>query len=158
MLVPADAEFVVNIYLPEMNEVLADVGVSFKMQKELGLRLVAMLMKMFYALMWQEYVLPLPSMYLNLELQIGAAFVTTWNALTNFISGVPQTEDHLNVPENVYPGDEVCRDYSPHALWHELSAPGLLEITYITDYINHIFEMDLKVKMYEKMREEAILK
>ena len=68
MLVPADAEFVVNIYLPEMNEVLADVGVSFKMQKELGLRLVAMLMKMFYALMWQEYVLPLPSMYLNLEL------------------------------------------------------------------------------------------
>ena len=51
-LEPADAEFVVNIYLPEMNKILEPVGVSFKMQKELGLRFAGMIMKIAYAFMW----------------------------------------------------------------------------------------------------------
>ena len=59
---------------------------------------------------------------------------------------------NIDAFEDVYPGDEHCRDYSPHALWHELSGPGLLEVTYLLDYINYIIEMDIKVKGFELMR------
>lgn len=68
MLEPADAEFVVNIYLPEMNKAIENIEVSFQMQKELGLRFTGMIMKIFYAFLWQEFFFPLPSMYLNLEM------------------------------------------------------------------------------------------
>jgi len=39
---------------------------------------------------------------------------------------------------DVYPGDDKCRGYSPHALWHEESANGLLEIALLADYFNGV--------------------
>jgi hypothetical protein len=40
--------------------------------------------------------------------------------------------------KNLYPGDAHCRTHSPHALWHEESANGLLEIVFVADYIHSI--------------------
>jgi hypothetical protein len=37
---------------------------------------------------------------------------------------------------NLYPGDAHCRTHSPHALWHEESANGLLEIVFLADYVH----------------------
>jgi len=37
--------------------------------------------------------------------------------------------------KNVYPGDDKCRGTSPHALWHEESANGLLEIVFLADTV-----------------------
>jgi len=41
---------------------------------------------------------------------------------------------------NVYPGDMKCRLQSPHALWHEESANGLLEVIFLGDKMNQIFK------------------
>jgi len=54
------------------------------------------------------------------------------------ISQIPQTDENVVKSKNVYPGDEQCRGYSPHALWHEESANGLLEIVFLGDFMNKI--------------------
>jgi hypothetical protein len=54
------------------------------------------------------------------------------------ISQIPQTDENVVKSKNVYPGDDQCRGYSPHALWHEESANGLLEIVFLGDFMNKI--------------------
>jgi len=60
------------------------------------------------------------------------------NELSTRISQLPQTDQNVVNSKNVYPGDDKCRGYSPHSLWHEESANGLLEIVFIGDLMNKI--------------------
>lgn len=71
--------------------------------------------------------------------ELGALILPSWNKLSSYISGVPQTDDYVNEGFDVYPGDDKCRGYSPHALWHEEAANGLIELTFLCDYGNKIF-------------------
>jgi hypothetical protein len=51
------------------------------------------------------------------------------------ISGFPETDKAVVLAKTgVYPGDAKCRGTSPHALWHEESANGLLEIAFLADF------------------------
>lgn len=59
-----------------------------------------------------------------------------WNEVSTKISGFAQTDEAVVNAKNVYPGDSQCRGSSPHALWHEESANGLLEIVFLADYMN----------------------
>lgn len=61
-----------------------------------------------------------------------------WNALSTQISGFAETDEMVKDAKNLYPGDAHCRTHSPHALWHEESANGLLEIVFVADYIHSI--------------------
>ena len=61
-----------------------------------------------------------------------------WNALSVQISGVADTDDAVKNAKNLYPGDAHCRTHSPHALWHEESANGLLEIVFLADYVHGV--------------------
>jgi len=56
------------------------------------------------------------------------------------VSGFPQTDWYVNNSLDLYPGEAQCKGYSPHALWHEESASGLLEIIYTADYAHRILE------------------
>lgn len=69
---------------------------------------------------------------------LGAFLTPDINALSARISGVPQTDENVNKSFDVYPGDDQCRGYSPHALWHEESANGLLEIVFIGDFMHKV--------------------
>lgn len=59
-----------------------------------------------------------------------------WNALSTRLSGFAQSDDDVVNARNVYPGAAHCRTHSPHALWHEESANGLLEIVFLADYVH----------------------
>jgi len=61
-----------------------------------------------------------------------------WNALSTQISGFAETDDDVVKAKNVYPGAAHCRSHSPHALWHEESANGLLEIVFLADYAHGV--------------------
>jgi hypothetical protein len=53
----------------------------------------------------------------------------------------------------VYPGDAQCRLSSPHAIWHEESAIGLLEIMFFADKLNEIFTTATYGKLIYNMDE-----
>jgi len=66
------------------------------------------------------------------------------NELSTRISQVPQTDSAVTSSKNIYPGEDQCKGYSPHALWHEESANGLLEIVFLGDFMNKILSKTKK--------------
>lgn len=133
-----DADFIVNDYLPELKKSVGHVSLSLSDKKSLFNKLIGMLMKILYAFLWQEFFIPLPELYHPIPNKLGAWFMPYWNGISTKLSGFAQTDEAVVNSQNVYPGDSQCRGTSPHALWHEESANGLLEIVFLADYINHL--------------------
>jgi hypothetical protein len=61
-----------------------------------------------------------------------------WNRWSSDLSGIPQTDEAVITSVDLYPGVAFCRSYSPHSLWHEESANGLLELVFMADSVNNI--------------------
>jgi phosphoribosyl 1,2-cyclic phosphodiesterase len=61
-----------------------------------------------------------------------------WNRWSSDLSGIPQTDEAVITSIDLYPGVQFCRNYSPHSLWHEESANGLLELVLMADSVNNI--------------------
>ena len=142
LLIPPDKNpsFIVNEYLPELQVAVQSVQVSLSDKKTLLTRFTATLMKILFAFMWQEFFIPLPFLYNSVGQGIGALIMPYWNDLAWLISGVKQTDKSVNTATSLYPGDSMCRKFSPHALWHEESANGLLDLVFLTDYIHEILQ------------------
>lgn len=130
--------FVIDHFLPELKVAVQDVEVSHANKKSLIFKVIGCLMKIGYAFMWQEFFIPLKFLYNPIMLPLGAKLLPDINELSARISGFPQTDANVNTSHNVYPGDDKCRSYSPHSLWHEASANGLLEIVFVADFMNKI--------------------
>jgi len=81
---------------------------------------------------------PIPFLWKRVPNEIAALLLPSWNKLATEISGRPVLDDYVNQGMDVYPGDDKCRGYSPHALWHEESANGLLEVVLLADYFNGV--------------------
>lgn len=95
-----------------------------------------MLMKIVYAFLWQEYFIPLKFLYGDTVLGYASTFMVTWNSWAVKLSGFPQTDPYVKNSVNLYPGHSQCKTHSPHALWHEESANGLLEIALVGDTVH----------------------
>ena len=133
------AEFFVLDFLPELKAATSSIVLSFSAKKDIASKFTGMLMKIMYAFVWQEHMIPLPNLYKHsLSLKLGAWFLPHWNSLSSKLSGFPQTDPAVNAAKAVYPGDGYCQGYSPHAIWHEESASGLLEIVFLADAVNEI--------------------
>merc|ERR1712084_45121 len=52
------------------------------------------------------------------------------------LSGFYEHDEELNNTGKVFPGDKFCRVDSPHALWHEVSANGLMNFAYLANHVN----------------------
>jgi hypothetical protein len=97
------------------------------------------LLKVAYAFLWQEVFVPFGFMYNEFGITFGAMGMAYLNHNLNHFSGIKQTDDRINKFLNVYPGDTLCRLQSPHAIWHEESANGLLEFFFMNDKMSEIF-------------------
>ena len=134
------ADFIYLEYNPVIAGALRDIKPKIPHEEIviMGRRFVGMIMKIAYAFAFQEEFPPIPLLWGKVPNTIGALLLPTWNKLASEISGVPQLDDFINQSMDVYPGDDKCRGYSPHALWHEESANGLLEIALLADYFNGV--------------------
>ena len=81
-----------------------------------------------------------PIFYTWWGLEIASWIIPTWNDIAQFLTGFPQSDIQVKNWDHVYPGEPVCKVYSPHAVWHEESANLLLEITFMCDYIYGVLE------------------
>ena len=76
---------------------------------QLELDTVAVLMKLMYAFLWQEYVLTDNDLFLDPEVNvIGAAMMGTVNGLANYLNSFPVLSPALQTGYGVYPGDTWC--------------------------------------------------
>ena len=139
-IIPKDAaDFLIDDYFPELREATKDIEVAHSDKQSLINKFFGMLMKLIYAFLWQEHFIPMPSVYKHQSaIRLGAWLLPHWNALSTSISGFAQTDKDVVSAKNVYPGDSYCQGYSPHAIWHEESANGLLELVFMADAVNGV--------------------
>jgi hypothetical protein len=58
-------------------------------------------------------------------------------SLADHLSGFYEKDLAVNtLAANMFPGAKFCRIDSPHALWHEVSANGLMNFAYLADHVN----------------------
>ena len=105
---------------------------------------------MFYAFIYQEYFLYVPSIYDNFGLSFGAGLGQLDFITADFISGTNPYDKDITFQQNIYPGELECRTYSPHALFHELAAGSFPDLFHISDSVNKVVLLNDKVKAYEK--------
>jgi len=94
-----------------------------------------MIIKIGYAFLYQEIYVSVPFLYNPITMNIGAYLMPLINGLASRISGFPQTDQNVVDAKGLYPGDNICRAYSPHAVWHEEAGNGFLEMMFLADTI-----------------------
>lgn len=100
-------------------------------------------MKILYAFIWQEFFIKATFLYNPVGLRLGAGFLPLWNEVADRIGGFHNPDSNVRLSKDVYPGDSYCRTWSPHSLWHEQSANGLLELIYFGDYVNYVIKQSM---------------
>lgn len=140
ILNPNDVVFLTDVYLPELQRVRVDLGLTASGidRAMLGDRGVGTLVKMIYAFIWQEEILPgdhLNSIENNIK---GAEMMPVINGIANEISGYFHSDRDLQDSIGVYPGDAKCRVEQPHSKWHEESGNGLMDLMLTGQTIDRI--------------------
>ena len=112
--------FISQKYLPTLGQAVASVNLSLADKLDVARKFTGMLIKMLYAFVWQEHVMPQFSfLYNSVGLHLGAALMLPLNDFASKLSGFPQTDQYVTSGLNLYPGQAQCKIRSPHALWHE---------------------------------------
>jgi hypothetical protein len=138
-LVPEQAPWVINKYLPVIKEATRQIKITSEETKTILMQFFGMILKIVLAFVYQELLLPyFDVLYGPIPMQIAALGLPYYNEMASRISQFPQTDENVNNAKNVYPGDDQCRNFSPHALWHEESAAGFLEIIFLADTVNFV--------------------
>eukprot|EP00300_Choanocystis_sp_HF-7_P037940 c54390_g1_i1.p1 GENE.c54390_g1_i1~~c54390_g1_i1.p1 ORF type:complete len:376 (+),score=10.68 c54390_g1_i1:23-1129(+) len=137
---PGEAEFVLDHYEPTLILALQenDVDLPVDVALDFGARGLGTLIKMMYAFVWQEQLIPGPWLYSPEDNIRGAEVMPEINAIGNDISGYNHTDDDLQDAINTYPGDYECRRQEPHSKWHEQSGNALIDLMWLTDDIDRV--------------------
>jgi len=138
LLAPDVASFIIEKFLPAMKEAKKDLHVSMGDKVKILRKFFGMIIKIGYAFLYQEIFVSVPFLYHNIPMQINSILMPHINHFASGISQFPQLDPNVNASKDVYPGDDTCRAYSPHAVWHEESAAGFLEIIFLSDFINGV--------------------
>ena len=93
-----------------------------------------------WSLLWQEEVIPVPSLIHRYTTWIGSWMARSVNALFNAIAGYTSPDEALSKRKNVYPGSQRCNQKSPHALWHQEAADVMYELTRLTDNVRTLLQ------------------
>jgi len=132
-------EFMTHQYLPALRSATSEKGIALSSLEKtaMGLKFGGTLVKIFYAFLWQEWVLtfgPNDELLLRPRVnKLGATLMPGVNALANMLTGYQHTEPGVQDCENVYPGDQRCRIQESHAKWHEENGNGLLDLMFVSD-------------------------
>ena len=137
------AVFLTEDFGPAFSEALKDAGVKlgFVERFTLGLKFAGTMIKLLYAFVWQEAIIP--GAYLENENlnRIGGEIIPAVNGLANALTGFPHSDGDLQSAVNVYPGDAKCRvGPSPHAKWHEQSSNGLMDLMYLVSDLKAVID------------------
>lgn len=81
-----DADFVTEHYMPELHNATKNLSIPHQDQRDLVFRLVGVLIKIGWAFVWQEDFVPLPFLYNEFALPIGAKITPDINEYSARIS------------------------------------------------------------------------
>ena len=128
-----DCTFWIHHYIPELQEQTKDVSVSLWDSITLLRMFAGLYMKLIFAFLYQELFVPADWMHGYYGMHFGVFIMPIFNEISNMVSGITQTDPQVGSSYDLYPGHSTCKYSSPHALWHEESANGFVELLFIAD-------------------------
>eukprot|EP00004_Rigifila_ramosa_P010527 TRINITY_DN223_c0_g1_i6.p1 TRINITY_DN223_c0_g1~~TRINITY_DN223_c0_g1_i6.p1 ORF type:complete len:699 (+),score=160.98 TRINITY_DN223_c0_g1_i6:88-2097(+) len=137
---PDEVEFVLERFEPAIQQAFADQGVDppLPVAADLMARGGGTIIKMLYAFLWQEQLIPGPWLRDEEANVRGAEVMPDVNALGNSVSGYIHTDPDIQNCISVYPGDGLCRQQQPHSKWHEQSGNALVDLMWLTDDMDRV--------------------
>lgn len=140
-----EAKFLTQKYAPTFRNATKDVKLSVVTKASLALRGAGTVMKLVYAFLWQEKMIPWFGLHDAGINRLGGQALPFINKLANMLTGYKQPSKDVQDGVNVYPGDQECRvGTSPHTKWHEAAGTGLLDLMHLADDMNRILRKGLK--------------
>ena len=154
-------DFLVNQYLPEAKIVAENEDLPLPCWIGLPLvrRAMGVLMSMVWAFVFQENRIPTPCL-------VGPVFNTTRlgafkspfvDVFVSLFTSVGNPIKNAYNGKEEYPGAKFCNRDSPHALWHQLSADAVFELTVMADDFDRAMQ-DRKDRRKSSNRGSAIHK
>ena len=140
LLKPDQTDFLMNKYLPEFHEQTKHLELTEDEKTSIFEKFVGCLMKLLGAFCYQEHYIPVPELWGPMGLRLAAFFMPYYNKIADDISKFPESDSGVKRSKNVYPGDDYCRTYQAHSIWHEESASGLIELVFVADAINKVIQ------------------
>ncbi|GMH86702.1 hypothetical protein TL16_g10628 [Triparma laevis f. inornata] len=130
-------DFLFNEYDAELQGLLVDkVNVVSGDDKKLLLkRGLGVLLKIGYAMFWQEELFAGPWLTSTRANDIGAFLQPFVNVLADYMTGY-EHPTVVRTGHNIYPDCNRCRKQEPHSKWHEQSSVGLVDLVYLTDDVD----------------------
>ena len=132
--------------MPELKVLIADKTIPWYSAIDVMIRFTGVVTKIMWAFVWQEETLIMPDdpdnwIYTSSDgLKFMALLTPHINWWASLLSGMPQTDEQMVIGKGTYPGAEYCNADSPHALWHDQTANGFLEVMLLTDYMYGVIE------------------
>lgn len=123
-------------YLPALGEQVKNFNLNFFQSAGVAAKFFAVLIKIGWAFLWQEEFVPSQFLWHPLTMSIAVSLTPFVYSLADHLSGFYEKDHDVNSLGKVFPGDKFCRIDSPHALWHEVSANGLMNFAYLANHIN----------------------
>merc|ERR1711988_966091 len=95
LLKQEEADFLIQIYMPEFQKVATGVQLSSMEKLSLTLKGVGTLLKLGYAFLWQEEVIPGPWLHSRELNALGGDAMSSINMIANALTGFPHPENKV---------------------------------------------------------------
>jgi len=130
---PEDKTFLLEDYLPLLNNVTQDSSLSSLEKAELLESTTGTVLKLMFAFVWQEATLDLGDIILSPEANaFGAAMLPYVNSYANNLTSWDHYVEDIQAGGG-YPGSGWCNDLIPHAKWHVQAAAALSDVARLMD-------------------------
>ncbi|GMI11245.1 hypothetical protein TrVE_jg2967 [Triparma verrucosa] len=96
---------------------------------------LGVLLKIGYAMFWQEELFVGPWLTSTHANEIGAFLQPFVNVLADKMTGY-EHPPMVRTGHDIYPNCKVCRRQEPHSKWHEQSSVGMIDLVYLTDDVD----------------------
>jgi len=131
-------DFLFNDYDVRLQALLAErQELSSGDKRALLKRGLGVLLKIGYAMFWQEELFVGSWLYSSGANKLGAWLQPFFNVLADKLTSY----DHdftVKTGFRIYPDCQRCRGQEPHSKWHEEAAVGLSDLVYLTDDIDFL--------------------
>jgi len=142
--VPGLTDYLKNTYEPDAEKLVKTYSISTADSIEVFKKFIGTLIKLIWAFSWQEEFFPFLAPVYNhpFVMKLLVDLTPKINAFASKLNGFPQTDAHMASGKNIYPGSGFCDYDSPHALWHEQSANGFVELMLWADYFYGVIKLN----------------
>lgn len=136
MLPPDVKTFLTDQYLPTFRAAM-DFQLTLKEKEATVPVILGTVMKLLWAFVWQEQTFLYPFIFDAKWNFIGNLLTPPLFSLANKLTKFPHDDQDYQKQKNIYPGQAHCniKAAAPHAKWHDISATGLMDMAFMSDYV-----------------------